>query len=173
MFRLLVILFLIKIRFSANAKAEIQCWINNIDNSYHHINIPNPDITIYYDASLTVWGITDGISPSRGLWHKAELEHINVLELKAIEIGIYTYCKKKEFLHVRVMCDKVTAISYINNMGSMTSHTYNQDPLYFRPSPRNFTLPHKPSVNHQLCKKLQLIAIRVIILKKNFIYTLY
>ena len=31
-------------------------------------------------------------------WHMAMLEHINVLGLKAIEIGIYTYCKN---LHAR------------------------------------------------------------------------
>ena len=114
-----------KIRLSAKAKAEIQWWINNNDNSCHHINISNPDITIYTDASLTGWGITDGISPSRGLWHKAELEHLNVLELKAIEIGIYKYCKNKYFLHVSVMCDNVTAISYVNNMGDMKSQTGN------------------------------------------------
>ena len=114
-----------KIRLSAKAKAEIQWWINKIDNSCHHINIPNPDITIYTDASLTGWGITDGISPSSGLWHKAELEHINVLGLKAIGIGIYTYCKNKDFLHVRVMCDNVTAIIYVNNMGGMKSQTCN------------------------------------------------
>ena len=35
-----------KIRLYAKAIAEIQWWINNIDNSCHHINIPNPDITI-------------------------------------------------------------------------------------------------------------------------------
>ena len=100
-----------KIRLSAKVKAEIQWWINNIDNSCHHVNITNPDIILYTDASLTGCGITDGISPSSGLWHKAELEHINVLELKEIEIGIYTYCKNKDFLHVRVMCDNVTDIS--------------------------------------------------------------
>ena len=42
----------------------------------------------------------------------------------------------------------------------------NQDPLYFRPSPRNSTLPH-----HPLYKKLQLIAIRVIILQKKNLET--
>ena len=62
-------------------------------------------------------GITDGISPSRWLWHKAEFQHINVLELKTIKIGIYTYCKNKDFLHVKVMGDNVTAISYVNDMG--------------------------------------------------------
>ena len=83
-----------------------------INNSCHHINIPNPDITMYTDAILTGWGITDLIFPSRGLWPKPELERINVLELRATEIGIYTYCKSKDFLHVRViyMCDIVTAI---------------------------------------------------------------
>ena len=86
---------------------------------------PNPEITIHTDISLTGWGITNGISPSRGLWYKAELDHINVLELKAIEIGIYTYCKNKTFLHVRVMCDNVTAIAYINNMGGIKSGTCN------------------------------------------------
>ena len=90
-----------KISLFAKAVAEMHWWISNIDNSCHHIiYIPNPDITIHTDASLTGLRITSGISPSRGLWHKTELEHINVLELKAIEIGIFTYCKNKNFLHV-------------------------------------------------------------------------
>ena len=115
-----------KISLSAKAGSEIHWWINNIDNSCHHFNyVPNPDITIHTDASLAGWGITNGISSSRGLWHKAKLDHINVLELKAIEIGICTYCKNKNFLHVRIMCDNVTAIAYINNMGGIKSETCN------------------------------------------------
>ena len=46
-----------KIKLSAKAKAEIQWWINNIDNSCHHINISNSDIAIYTDESLG-----DGVS---------------------------------------------------------------------------------------------------------------
>ena len=61
-------------------------WINNIDNSCHHINIPSPDTTIHTDASISGLGITDGISPSRRLWNKAKLEHINISELKVIKI---------------------------------------------------------------------------------------
>ena len=79
-------------------------WINSIDKSCHHINnISNPDITIYTDASLTGWGVTNEISPSRGVRRKAEQDHINVLELKAIKTGIYTYCEDKISLHVRFM----------------------------------------------------------------------
>ena len=47
------------------------------------------------------------------------------MELKAIEIGIYTYCKNKNVLHVRVMCDNVTAIAYVNNMAGIKSDTCN------------------------------------------------
>ena len=50
---------------------------------------------------------------------------INVLELKAIELGIYTYCQSKTFFHVTVMCDNVTAIVYINNICSVKSETCN------------------------------------------------
>ena len=46
-----------KIKLSAKAKAETQWWINNNDNSCHHINISNSDITIYADGSLA-----DGVS---------------------------------------------------------------------------------------------------------------
>ena len=43
-----------KISLSAKAVSEIDWWINNIDNSCHHINyIPNLDITTHTDPSLT------------------------------------------------------------------------------------------------------------------------
>ena len=103
----------------------MQWWINNIDNSCHYINMPNPNISIYTDASLTGWGFTDGTSASRGFQHKAELDHINVSVLSKMEKRIHTYCKNKDFLHFRVMCDNATAISYVNNMGDIKSPTCN------------------------------------------------
>ena len=111
---------------SSKAESEVHWWINSIDNSCHHINnISNPDITIRTDASLTGWGITNGISPSRGLQQKPELHHNNVLESKAIDTVIYTYCKEKISVHVRVMCDNVTAIAYVNTMGGIKSEPGN------------------------------------------------
>ena len=76
---------------------KLYSWIFYID-SLNVNNISNPDITIHTDASLTSWGTTNGVSLSWGLWYKTELEHINVLELKIIEIGIYKYRKNKTFL---------------------------------------------------------------------------
>ena len=69
--------------------------------------------------------LTLTLTTSRALWHKAELEHINVLELKAIKTGIYTYCKNRDILHVRVMWDNATVIGYVNNMRGMKSQTCN------------------------------------------------
>ena len=46
----------------------------------------------------------------------------------------------------------------------MTTH----EPLCFQPSPKNLMLTHKPSENHPLHPKLQLKAIRVMLLLKKF-----
>ena len=74
---------------------------------------------------MTGRGITDGRSPSGGKWGVNEVAHINVLELKAIKIGVTTYCKNNEFSHVRVMSDNTTSISYINNKGGIKSKDLN------------------------------------------------
>ena len=50
------------------------------------------------------------------------LEHINILGLKAIKIGIYTYCKN---LHVELRYGNVTAVSCVNTMGDIKSQTCN------------------------------------------------
>lgn len=114
------------ITLNNESKKEIRWWQNNIFEAFATLNIPDPDITIYTDASLTGWGITDGISPSGGRWDENEIAHINVLELKAIQFGVLTYCKHKHYKHIRVMCDNTTAISYINKKGGMKSHECNK-----------------------------------------------
>ena len=77
-----------KIKSSAKAKAQMKWWINNIDNSCYHINIPCSDITLYTDKSLADWvSLTVYLHPGDS---GIILEHIHVLGLKAVKIGIYT-----------------------------------------------------------------------------------
>ena len=115
-----------EISISSKTVSEIHWCINSINNSSYHINnIPNPDITIHTDASLTDWRITNGMLPTRGLQQKEELDHINVLDFAAVETGIYTYCKHERTLHVRVIFYNKTAVAYVNNMGSIKSGTGN------------------------------------------------
>ena len=72
------------ITLNVESKKEIYWWINNIFESFAPLNIPDPDITIYTDASLTGWGIADGNVPSGGRCDESEITHINVLKLKPI-----------------------------------------------------------------------------------------
>ena len=88
-----------------------------------HIHVADPDIIIYTDSSTVGWSVTDGNNPSGVRWKADEINHINVLELKAISIGVHTYCMGK---HVRVMSDKITAVSYVNNKGKIKSEFFNQ-----------------------------------------------
>ena len=88
-------------------------------SSLQHIHKPDPDITIYTDSSTLGWGVTDGKNPSGGRWKADEINHINVLELKAIFIGVQAYCKAKNYKHVRVMSDNITPLYYVNNKGGI------------------------------------------------------
>ena len=77
--------------------------------------MPDPDITIYTDSSTLGQSVTDGNNPSGGRRKGDKVNHINVVGLKAIFIGVQTYCKGKKYKHVRVMSDNITVVSCVNN----------------------------------------------------------
>ena len=108
------------------SKKQIYWWINNIFGSFACLNIPDPDITIYTDASLTGWGIPAGKTPLGGGWDGNEITHINVLELKVIQVRVLTYCKHKNIKHVKIMSDNTTAIPYINKKGGLKPQECNK-----------------------------------------------
>ena len=114
------------VRLSNEVKKELCWWITNIMSIFQHIHVPEPEITIYTDSSTLGWGVTDGYNPSGGRWKAGETNHINVLELKAIFIGALTYYKGKNYKHVRVMSDNITAVSYVNNNGGIKSEFCNE-----------------------------------------------
>ena len=96
--------------------------------SLQHINVSDPAITIdchYTDSSILGWGVTDGRNPSGGRWKADEINH-NVLELKAILVGVQTHCKEKNYKHVRVISDNITAVSYVDNKGGVKSEFSNK-----------------------------------------------
>ena len=95
-------------------------------SSLQHIHVPDTDITICTDSSTLRLGGTDGNNPSRGRWQADEINDINVLGLKAIFIEVQTYCKRKNYKHVRVMSYNITAVSYVNNKGGIKSEFCNE-----------------------------------------------
>ena len=70
--------------------------------------------------SLLGWGAHTDNLETRGKWHQSELEHINVLELKAILFGLKSLCKLYN-KHIRIRTDSTTALAYVKNMGGTRS----------------------------------------------------
>ena len=97
-----------------------------IISSLQHIHMPDPDIAIYTDSKTLEWGVTDENNPSGGRWKADEINHINLLELKAIFIRVQTCCKGKNCKHVRVKSDNITAVFYVNNKREIKSELCNK-----------------------------------------------
>ena len=111
------------VRLSNKVKKKLCCWLTNVKSSLQHIHVPDPDIVIYTDSSTLGWGVTDKKNLSGSRWKADEINHINVFELKAILLGVQTYCIYK---HFRVMSGIITAIPYENLKGGIKSEFCNE-----------------------------------------------
>ncbi len=98
----------------------IQWWIANMLGSAKTVTRRPPDVGIYTDASL-VGGDLESPQPVArlgGRWSTDEQQcHINVLELKACQLALLSFCKDLTDKHVRVYMDNVTSCAYINKYG--------------------------------------------------------
>ena len=78
---------------SAEAKSDLQWWINNLDTAFKPIEQRNPDIIITSDASNIGWGGVRENKRSGGQWSESEVNlHINQLELLAAWFTLQTFC---------------------------------------------------------------------------------
>lgn len=87
-----------------NLDSILQWWIDNLPLCYKNIMLSAPNIAIYTDASLKMYGAYDATNnvKTNGFWSTEEQQlHINVLELKACEIGLQTLWKNVTHAHVR------------------------------------------------------------------------
>ena len=91
--------------------------------------MPAAQVTLNCDSSLLGWGcvINGSDTTTGGRWSPGEaLSHINCLELKAIKLGLQSLCSHFSNLHVKVLSDNQTAVTYIRAMGGTHSITCNQ-----------------------------------------------
>lgn len=95
-------------------------WIENLSSSSKRISQGAPKLSLYSDASGSGWGgfnETENIRTG-GKWSAREREfHINVLELKACQLTIYSFCKDIRNTHIRIFMDNTTSCAYINKYG--------------------------------------------------------
>ena len=110
-------------RMSPSQEARQDClwWLLNARGAGNQIRRPKPDFTMFADASNEGWGAHVGEETSGGRWAEEEKEdYINVLELKAILLGLQSLCRVKG-CHIRIMTDNTTALAYVAHQGGVRS----------------------------------------------------
>ena len=111
-----------KMVLSATARSGLQWWVKNIERASKPISQGNPSYSLYTDASLLGWGAVSQDHSSGGHWAPDEAsQHINCLELKAVYMGLQSFCQNLSQAHLRIFTDNTTAVAYINNMGGTHS----------------------------------------------------
>ena len=109
-------------RLSPQAIAELNRWSANVLDACKPISRREPCMVITTDASKTGWGAKCQHISTGGLWCNSEAnEHINYLELLATFSGLKTFAQTKSNIHIRLMLDNTSAVSFVNNM--RTSHS--------------------------------------------------
>jgi len=78
------------------------------------------------DASLDGWGAVLEHTCTGGRWNQVERRHfINVLECKAVLLGLQSLCRKVRHKHILIKSDNTTTVAYINHMGGSQSEFCN------------------------------------------------
>lgn len=106
-------------RVTSNIRFHVQWWIDNLDNSLKPIHMPEIDIILTTDSSLTGWGAKTNLGQfAQGVWSVDEQkQHINVLELKACQHGLLSLGKEWFNKHVQILTDNTTACAYLSKFG--------------------------------------------------------
>ena len=130
------------------------CEFGEISKNIFFYRTPQVAASDYTDSSTLGWGVTDGYNLSGGRWKAEEINHINVLEVKATFIGVQTYCKGKNYKHVRVMSDNII-ISYVNNIRGIKSEFCNEiaDELWVCCTPQNMWISAAHILEHKILRQ--------------------
>ena len=115
-----------RMSLSEESVQEVKWWLQHIEKSGRPVRRRGPQITVFTDASTEGWGAHVGEATAGGRWSTQEKEdHINVLELRAILLGLQSLCEGKG-KHVRVMSDNTTALAYLKHQGGVRSEQCDQ-----------------------------------------------
>ena len=83
-----------------------------------------PDLHLYSDASSSGWGAHLLDQNVSGVWSAQEkLLHINLLEMKALFLGLQAFQEDVAGHHVTAMCDNSTVVAYVNKQGGTVSRS--------------------------------------------------
>lgn len=99
-------------------KDDIQWWVDNVHQVDRKLLRSDPSVEITSDSSDFAWGgVRNGVSAG-GPWSATERSwHINVKELIAAHLTLKTFCDLERNVHIRLLLDNSTSVSYINGFG--------------------------------------------------------
>ena len=81
------------------------------------LHIPS-EVVLWTDASLTGWGAHMGNHQASGVWTaQQQTWHINMLEMKAVELALHHFQQQLQRKAVLLRCDNSTVVAYINKQG--------------------------------------------------------
>ena len=87
------------------------------------LDIPSPTATLYTDASSTGWGAYLAGQTLSGEWSGDHLlEHINVLEMRAVLLAIEGFRTSLQGQMICLATDNSTVVAYIQKQGGTRSH---------------------------------------------------
>ena len=101
------------------ARRDLSWWMVN-DHLLTGVRFgtPAPDLHLYSDASSSGWGAHLLDQNVSGVWSAQEkLLHINLLEMKALFLGLQAFQEDVAGHHVTAMCDNSTVVAYVNKQG--------------------------------------------------------
>lgn len=102
-------------------KEDLLWWQNSLDCSVQFIRPDIYDKTIYTDACPTGYGGHYNNETVNGHWTVNELQHINALELIAVERVLHHFCDNDNNIKIHLRVDNKSAVAYINRLGGTHS----------------------------------------------------
>ena len=94
---------------------DIHWWADNIEHVFKPVALPKVVITMHKDASKMGWGAVVNGTTTGGRGTSLESQE-NILEPRALFIGLKSFHSIIQYKHVHVYIDNSTAVAYINSM---------------------------------------------------------
>ena len=82
---------------------------------------PAPDLHLYSDASCSGWGAHLLDQHVSGVWSDQKLLQFNLLEMKALFLGLQLFREDVIVHHLTAMCNNSTVVAYVNKQGGTVS----------------------------------------------------
>ena len=112
-----------QVKIDIESRQDLLWWIHHFPlHNGKYLTTKVADVVITSDASTMGWGATYQNKHAGGPWSRQERKaHINFLELKAAFLALKSFVASRSHMHILLLMDNITAISFINHKGGTHS----------------------------------------------------